>query len=106
MIEVREQFNVTLSRLNDDLLDEDSSLKVGDLVKVSEKVSFYLSPSFIGVIIEIIDFKSCKVLWNNSDNLFKDAARLAINDLIERSLIQVEPMPSGAALKYYLSGNE
>lgn len=56
---IRNQLNTTLVKLGGDFLDEDSSLGVGELV------SFYLSPNSFGIIIGIIDFKTCRVLWNN-----------------------------------------
>lgn len=89
MIEVRNQFNTTLIKLDGDFLDEDSSLKVGELV------SFYLSPNSFGVIIGIIDFKTCRVLWNNFHNPFKHTIRSTIS-----GLIHIQPMPSGASLYY------
>jgi hypothetical protein len=56
---IRNQLNTTLVKLGGGFLNEDSSLGVGELVY------FYLAPELLGVIIEIIDFKTCRVLWNN-----------------------------------------
>lgn len=76
MSDIRNELNTTLIKFDGDFLDEDSSLKVGELV------SFYLSPKSFGVIIGIIDFKTCRVLWNNFDNPFKHTTRSTISGLI------------------------